>query len=80
MDRGLVDDGVVAHRHLRLSQTEIRRVEVIDRLLDGRLFTVGILGKLTAWDAATGDLLKTLTIPKKEWAYDCVRCLDCSPD
>ena len=24
------------------------------------------------WDAATGDLLKKLPIPKKEWAYDCI--------
>ncbi len=32
------------------------------------------------WDAETGDLLKRLPIPKQEWAYDCVRCLDSSAD
>lgn len=32
------------------------------------------------WDSATGHLLRQLPIPQKEWSYDTVRCLDCSPD
>lgn len=32
------------------------------------------------WDASSGELLRKLAIPKKEWEYDTVRCLDCSED
>ncbi len=32
------------------------------------------------WDASTGELVRRLPFPKKQWDYDCVRCLGCSDD
>ncbi len=32
------------------------------------------------WDTSTGELLRQLPLPQKQWEYDTVRCLDSSKD
>jgi beta-lactamase regulating signal transducer with metallopeptidase domain/WD40 repeat protein len=47
---------------------------------DGRHVIAATDEYVGIWDSATGDLLKKLSYPTKEWKYDCIGKLDCTPD
>ncbi len=47
---------------------------------DGRKVVAATNDYVGIWDAVSGDLLQKFAIPKKEWEYDCVLCLDLSSD
>jgi WD40 repeat protein len=56
------------------------RQDTIKLSADGSRVIAATDDYVGVWNAATGDLVKQLPIPRKQWEYDCVRCLDCSPD
>lgn len=47
---------------------------------DGRKVVAATNDYVGIWDATSGDLQQKLAIPKDGWEYDCVQCLDISPD
>ena len=47
---------------------------------DGRNVVAATNDYVGIWDAVSGDLQQKFAIPKKEWEYDCVLCLDISRD
>jgi len=47
---------------------------------DGRKVVAATNDYVGIWDAVSGDLQQKFDIPKNEWEYDCVLCLDLSRD
>ncbi len=47
---------------------------------DGRRVVAATDEYVGIWDTSTGELLKKLSYPTKEWEYDCIGQLDCTPD
>jgi beta-lactamase regulating signal transducer with metallopeptidase domain/WD40 repeat protein len=47
---------------------------------DGQKVVAATTDYVGIWDAVSGDLQQKFAIPKKEWEYDCVLCLDISRD
>lgn len=47
---------------------------------DGRKVVAATNDYVGIWDATSGYLQQKLAIPKNGWDYDCVQCLDISPD
>ncbi len=56
------------------------RQETLQLSADGSRVLAATDDYVGVWDSLTGELLKRLPIPKQQWSYDCVRCLDCSAD
>ncbi|MBI1315218.1 TIGR03067 domain-containing protein [bacterium] len=47
---------------------------------DGRRILAATDEYVGIWDTSTGGLLRKLSYPTKQWEYDCIGKLDCTPD
>ena len=66
---------LAADKHGRAVQRDTLQLSA-----DGRRVIAATDEYVGIWDAATGDLLKQLSFPIREWEDDCIRCLACSRD